>query len=189
MRPPAPKRPGAGSHNERFLDALLAAYPHAYWKPSGRLHITAHSRASELRLLGWDVQSVHRTTPGGRLEYGYVLRMPDATVADARREALTRTGKVSLDDEVIAAALVSPEVGLTMSQLRYLDRVGKVPFDVVAGNSGRYLRETVHLLQALGMLVKLGLGLDTALHLLRHHAADVATALRLARADVEEGVA
>lgn len=176
-----PQRPAMGTDNGRLLDAMLQAYPNAYWNPNSRLKLMAHSRAADLRKLGWDVQAVSRrgTSTGARREHGYVLRtMPDG-IAETRRAGQVRAGGVSFADEVVPAATAAERCGLTLDQLRYLDRMGTVPFDLVNGGHGKYLASTVRLLQAAGTLVGLGIGLDTALVLLRSHADDVAAALRL----------
>lgn len=162
-----------------MLDALLRAYPQAVWNTNSRLGLTAHSRAAELRKLGWDVQSVNRRTSGTgrRRDYGYVLRSLPAEGASLDR---VRVGRVTLSAEVIPAAIAAERCGLTLDQLRYLDRMGTVPFDVVTGaGHGQYLAATVRLLQAAGTLVGLGIGLDNAIGLLRSHADELAAALRL----------
>lgn len=185
-----PEYPTPGTDNDRFLSALLDAYPHAVWNPNSRLQLTAHSRAANLRELGWDVQSVSRKSARdeSRREYGYVLRMPQTSIADVRRRRPLPLSSVGRDKStlpipgLVPAALVSKESQLTMEQLRYLDRVGSVSFDVVTRNGqGRYTQTTARLLRAAGVLVQLGIGLDTALMLVRRHHAEVAQALELAR--------
>lgn len=173
-----PQHPNAGTDNARMLDALLRAYPNAVWNTNSRLGLTAHSRAPELRKLGWDVQSVNRRTSGTgrRRDYGYVLRsLPDDVLPDR-----PTVGRVALAAEVIPAAIAAERCGLTLDQLRYLDRMGTVPFDVVTGaNHGQYFPVSVRLLQAAGTLVGLGIGLDNAIGLLRSHRDELAAALRL----------
>ncbi len=183
------QRPAAGTDNARLLDALLESYPHAVWAPNGRLKLMAHSRAADLRKLGWTVESVRRKNHAtGRPEYGYVLQMQAASIAEARRATGT-VRRVSFNDKLVHAADVAERCGLTLDQLRYLDRVGHVPFDVVSGKLPQYTADTVRLLQAVGLLVSHGLGLDTALAILRHHRDDLATAVRLATPEVAEGAA
>jgi hypothetical protein len=171
-----------------LLDALLEAYPHAVYSPYGKLKLIAHSRAADLRRLGWDVQSVSRRDTNGGLEHGYVLRTP-SSVAYSQRVAASRHRPMPYDEKLERASLVAARVGLTMEQLRYLDRIGSVPFDVVSGSGARYLPATVRLLTALGVLHRRGIGLDTGLDLLTRHADELAMAVRLAAPEREEIVA
>lgn len=70
-----------------MLDELLAAYPHAAWQLNSRLNITAHSRASDLRQLGWDVEAVSRPDPSGgrKRQHGYKLAsLPPLTTRRSR---------------------------------------------------------------------------------------------------------
>jgi hypothetical protein len=73
-----PSLPKPGTDNDRLLIALQDAYPHVVWSPNTRLELTANSRATNLRELGWDVKSESEpapTHPKGR-RYGYRLRTP-----------------------------------------------------------------------------------------------------------------
>ena len=70
--------PAPGTDCARLLNALIAAHPEPVWSPNSRLGITAHSRAAELRKLGWDIVSVSRPAPGPvtgrqRRQFGYKL--------------------------------------------------------------------------------------------------------------------
>jgi hypothetical protein len=79
-----PPIPAAGTDSHKLLTAMLSAYPHPVWNPNSRLNITAHSRASDLRDLGWSVESVRgEAVPGTRKRaYGYRLAsLPGATDA------------------------------------------------------------------------------------------------------------
>ena len=68
-------RPKPGTDSALMLDDLIAHYPDPAWALNSRLGITAHSRASNLRDLGWDVESVSRPNPANPRKrlYGYKL--------------------------------------------------------------------------------------------------------------------
>jgi hypothetical protein len=57
-----------------MLDTLIAAFPEPAWDLNSRLQITAHSRAADLRRLGYGVEHVSRSIEGRRkLQHGYKL--------------------------------------------------------------------------------------------------------------------
>jgi hypothetical protein len=75
-----PALPNEGTDNDRLLVALQGAYPGVLWNPSSKLVLTAHSRASDLRKLGWDILVERRRSPRGvkkgKQQYGYRLETP-----------------------------------------------------------------------------------------------------------------
>ena len=87
-----PRLPNAGTDNDVLLTALQAAHPKPLWNPSSKFRLTAHSRVSELRKMGWDIECVRRRTPSGvkkgKQQYGYVLATPrvEWPAADTARD-------------------------------------------------------------------------------------------------------
>jgi len=71
--------PSPGTDNWRLLEDLLKNHPTPSWDCNSRLGMTAHSRASDLRRLGWVVVHETRSTPrrAKKLGHGYALaRLP-----------------------------------------------------------------------------------------------------------------
>jgi hypothetical protein len=72
--------PNPNTDNDVLLLALQAAHPDPVWNPNSKLGLTAHSRVSELRKLGWEIECVRRSTPKHakkrKAQYGYVLHTP-----------------------------------------------------------------------------------------------------------------
>lgn len=72
-----PRLPNVGTDNDRLLVALQGAYPGVLWNPSSKLQLTAHSRITNLRELGWEIQTERRRSPRGvkkgKQQYGYRL--------------------------------------------------------------------------------------------------------------------
>jgi hypothetical protein len=72
--------PTEGTDNDRLLVALQGAYPDVVWNPSSKLQLTAHSRVSELRKLGWTIVVERRPSPRGikkgKQQYGYRIDTP-----------------------------------------------------------------------------------------------------------------
>lgn len=184
--PTTPQWPSAGTHNAKLLGALLDAHPAAVWHPNSRMRLMAHSRAADLRALGWPVVCVKRIDPEtGLLQHGYVLRMRRADVARARREAAglapDAEQALPIDDDVwLTMQQTAARTSLTVPQLRHLWRAGIVLPDDPQRRSARYAPRTVQLLTAAGVLVQHGVGLDRAIALLRQHSDDLRLAADLA---------
>lgn len=73
-----PKLPNPGTDCDRFLLALQGIAPSILWNANSSLSIMAHSRAADLRKLGWDIVSVRETdldSPKG-VRWGWKLRTP-----------------------------------------------------------------------------------------------------------------
>lgn len=70
-----PRTPQEGTDCARMLEALIDAFPEPAWSLNSALNLTAHSRASDLRDMGWNVKWVSRPDPrGGRKrQSGYYL--------------------------------------------------------------------------------------------------------------------
>lgn len=87
------RMPEVGTDCRRFLDALIAAAPDPVWRPNSTLEITAHSRASDLRDLGWIVESVNRPNPDRPRKPVWGYRLLNApTVVDASGNPTLFTG-------------------------------------------------------------------------------------------------
>lgn len=73
-----PQWPKPDTDNRRMLEALIAAAPDFAWNLNYALELTAHSRASDLRDLGWLIEWEQRSRPGkGRKrDNGYRLLNP-----------------------------------------------------------------------------------------------------------------
>lgn len=73
-----PAQPTPNTDAARLLEALQVAYPEPSWDPNSRLQLTAHSRASDLRELGWDVRACRIADPAHRKgrRHGYRLETP-----------------------------------------------------------------------------------------------------------------
>lgn len=75
-----PGLPTEGTDNDRLLVALQGAFPGVLWNPSSKLQLTAHSRVSDLRKLGWEIVVERQPTPSGikkgKQQYGYRLDTP-----------------------------------------------------------------------------------------------------------------
>lgn len=70
--------PAANTDAGIFLQALKEAYPEPVWNPNSTLQITAHSRASDLRRLGWKIKAVRdkdykNAIRPHKKRWGYVL--------------------------------------------------------------------------------------------------------------------
>jgi hypothetical protein len=74
----APQLPTPGTDADRFIVELQTFYPYAVWSPNERLGITAHSRANDLRQLGWSIESVRKVDHAARKgkRFGYLLHTP-----------------------------------------------------------------------------------------------------------------
>jgi len=73
-----PLMPKPGTDTFKLLEAMLHNAPHyEVWSPNSLLNITAHSRAANLRAVGWQVESIRGPKIIGtrKREYGY--RLPD----------------------------------------------------------------------------------------------------------------
>lgn len=69
-----PTFPTPGTDSHKLLTALLESPTATIWNPNSRLQLTAHSRASDLRRLGWEVNSLSmKRLSGGKRIYGYTL--------------------------------------------------------------------------------------------------------------------
>lgn len=60
---PPPVMPSEGTDSYRLLRALMMG---PVWNPNSSLNLMAHSRASDLRKLGWSVTVERRRIPGSR---------------------------------------------------------------------------------------------------------------------------
>lgn len=96
-----PRLPNPNTDNDVLLLALQAAAPDPVWNPNSKLGLTAHSRVSELRKLGWTIECVRRTPPTHakqtKTQYGYQLLTPrsDWPAPDATRAMkLVQQGRV-----------------------------------------------------------------------------------------------
>ena len=78
MTKPKPLMPKPGTDNDTLLLALQENQPDVFWNPNSKLGITAHSRASELRKMGWDIVAVQRWVPehAKKRQWGYQLLTP-----------------------------------------------------------------------------------------------------------------
>jgi hypothetical protein len=73
-----PTLPNEGTDCDRLLLALQMAHPEVVWNPNSSLSLMAHSRAADLRKLGWDVEAVRvrdLESPKGA-KWGYRLVTP-----------------------------------------------------------------------------------------------------------------
>jgi len=78
--------PSQNTDSSIFLNALREAYPNPVWNPNSTLHITAHSRASDLRRLGWNIKAVQdkeykNAVRPRKKRYGYLLILEAENVA------------------------------------------------------------------------------------------------------------
>lgn len=76
-----PRLPNPGTDVDRLLLALQTVAPDTLWDANSKLSLMAHSRAADLRKLGWDVESVRKsdpTAPKGE-RWGWRLNTPVAS--------------------------------------------------------------------------------------------------------------
>lgn len=119
-------RPSAGTDAARMLDAMLASHPLPAWNLNRDLGITAHSRACDLRDLGWDVEAVPgERIPGTRKRVrGYRLR--GEVGAEVSGSGGIGTGSARPQPPVVQARQVRedlPAIGARCSTPRKTDRL------------------------------------------------------------------
>lgn len=92
MTKPKPIMPNVGTDNDRFLIALQENQPDVFWNPNSKLGITAHSRANDLRKLGWEIVAVQRYVPthAKKRQWGYRLVTPRSRWPKPSGERSTR---------------------------------------------------------------------------------------------------
>lgn len=71
------QRPKPGTDNARFLDALIAAHPGWVSRPNSRLNIMAHSRASDLRDMGYRIEAKRFPDPDRPRKPDYRYRLTE----------------------------------------------------------------------------------------------------------------